>query len=270
MFSTNAVMCPAEPSFEVAKDEVGDRQELLGDLRIAAFGNCVVVITACPEAVVAAPVVGNDQRTGRHGALDEAAQRICATISGDGQPDPAGVATILPLILRRTRLPVANLDGSGDQSHVVDSTTLATRPSSDPGFVHLDVSPRLAADPVLVGSHHARTEFMEYLEGGFVPRQAKLPLELDRRDARGLTGNQIGCPEPHAQRRMAALHDRAYHQPGVPETFPATQYARAVVKTERLSARLTVRANELAVPAGLFQIGGTRRVVGEKALELGK
>lgn len=125
----------------------------------------------------------------------------------------------------------------------------------------------MAADPVLIRSHHASTEFMEYLESGLVARQPKLPLELDRRDTGGLAGNQISCPEPHAQRRVAALHDRAHHEPRVPATFPAAQNARAVIETERLSPCLTVRANKIAVPAGLLQIGGAGRVVGEKALE---
>ena len=270
MFCADAVMYTVKPALQVAEYEVGDRQELLGNVRIAAFGYGVVVVASCPEAIIAAPVVGNDQRAGRDGALDEATQRICATVSGDGQPDSTGVAAILPLVLRGAWLPVAHLDGRGHQCLMVDASAFAARPSADQGFVYLDMSPRLAADPVLVGPHHASTELMEYLEGGLIARQTKLPLELDGRDAGGMTGNQIGCPEPHAQRRVAALHDCADHQSRVPATFPAAQYARAVIETKRLSARLTVRANEPAVPAGLFQIGSACRVVGEKALELRK
>src|SRR5271166_6123012 len=69
---------------------------------------------------------------------------------------------------------------------------------------------------------------------------------------------------------MAALHDRADRQPSVLATSPAAQDPRAVIKAERLSAHLTVRANEPTVPAGLFQIGSAGRVVREKTLELGK
>jgi len=67
---------------------------------------------------------------------------------------------------------------------------------------------------------------------------------------------------------MAALHDRADRQSGVLATLPATQNATAVIKPERFSAHLTVRANETTVPAGLFQISSAGRVVREKTLEL--
>ena len=129
---------------------------------------------------------------------------------------------------------------------------------------------RRAADPVLIRSHHAGAELVEDAEGGLVTRQAKLALELHRRHAGRLTCDEVGGPEPDAERGMTALHDGPDHQPRVLETFSATQDAGAVVETEWFSAGLTVRANETAVPTGLLQIGCARRVVGKKPLELGK
>ena len=107
---------------------MADRQELLGHLRVAAFGNRVVVAAPLAQAGIAAPVVG-----------------------GDGQPDATGIATILPLVLRSARLPVADLDGSRHQRLVVDATAFATSPASNIGFVHLNMLSGPAADPVLIG-----------------------------------------------------------------------------------------------------------------------
>jgi hypothetical protein len=66
---------------------------------------------------------------------------------------------------------------------------------------------------------------------------------------------------------MAALHDCADHQPSVLATFTAAQDTRTVIESERLSAGSTMRANETALPAGLFQIGGASHFVGEKPLK---
>ena len=47
-----------------------------------------------------------------------------------------------------------------------------------------------AANPVLIGSHHARAELVQNAEGGLISRQPKLPLKLHRRHALRLAGNQ--------------------------------------------------------------------------------
>ena len=48
--------------------------------------------------------------------------QIGAAVSGDGQSHATGIAAILPLVLRRARLPMANLDSGGHQRFVVDAT----------------------------------------------------------------------------------------------------------------------------------------------------
>jgi len=270
VLGADAVMDAIEPGLQIAEDEVGDRQELLGDLGIAAFGDGVVVVAACPQAAIGAPVIGDEQRPRHDGASDEFAQRFGRAIRGDGEANAPGIPAVLPFVLRGARLPVTNLDGGGDQGLVVDASALAACLSADIGFVHFDMFAHLAADPVLIGAHHARAQLVQDAEGRLVTSEAELPLELHRRHALRLTGDQIGGPEPDAQWRMAALHDSADHQPRVLATFSAAQDARAVIKTERLSTRLTVWANEPAVPAGFFQIGSAGRVVRKKTLELGK
>ncbi len=118
------------------EDEMADRQELLGHLRVAAFGNRVVVVAPLAQAGIAAPVVGDDDQRPRHdGTLDKSGQQFGAAVVSDGQPDATGIATILPLVLRSARLPVADLDGSRHQRLVVDATAFATSPASNIGFV---------------------------------------------------------------------------------------------------------------------------------------
>ena len=125
-----------------------------------------------------------------------------------------------------------------------------------------------AANPVLIGSHHARAELVQNAEGGLISRQPKLPLKLHRRHALRLAGNQISRPEPNAQRRMAALHHGSHGQSRVATAMAASQNAGTIFK--RFPNRPAVRADEPLAPTGLFQVGGTGRIIRKKPLELGE
>ena len=103
-------------------------------------------------------------------------------------------------------LPMAHLNGAGDQNLVVNASAFAACPAADPGFVHLDVLARAATDAIPVRADHSGTQFVEDLKGCLVTREPELPLELDGRYAGGLAGDQVGGPEPDGQRRVAALH----------------------------------------------------------------
>ena len=72
MLCVHAMVDAIEPVLQVAEDEVDDPHELFGHLGVAAFGNGVVIIAACPLAAIATPIVGDDQRPRHNGALDEA------------------------------------------------------------------------------------------------------------------------------------------------------------------------------------------------------
>ena len=126
MLVANAVVDTDQPRLQVGENQMDDRQVLLGNLWITTLGNSEVLIAALTEASIAAPIVSNDQRSRRDGALDEPTERLGATVEHDG-------------------------DGTGDGNLVVNTTAFPTRSPANPGFVHLNMVLGLSTDPVLVG-----------------------------------------------------------------------------------------------------------------------
>src|ERR1700687_3973039 len=155
-----------QPRFQVCEDEMDNWQILLGDLRIAPFSDGEVFVAALGEAGVAAPVVGDERRARHNGTLDEAAERLRASVRHDGEPNPPGIATTLPLVELGTRLALTNLHSTDDKNLIVDATAFAARRAADPGFIDFDVLVGPAADPVLIRA-----------------RQTKLSLKLHGRHA---------------------------------------------------------------------------------------
>src|ERR1700751_168779 len=258
----------AQPRFQVCEDEMDDWQILLSDLRIAAFRDGKVFVAALAEPGVAAPVVGDERRARHNGTLDEAAERLRASVWHDGESNTPGIATTLPLVELGTRLALANHHSTDDKNLIVDATAFAARSAPDPGFTDCNVLAGPAADPVLIRSHHPRAEFVEDLKRRLIARQTKLSLKLHGRHAGCLAGHQIGRPKPYAQRRVRACHDRSNRQPGVTAALAAAQDAGSISEAERLSRHLTMGANEPAAPASLLQVGGAGGVVGKKSLKL--
>ena len=113
---TDPVMDAVQPRFQVCEDEMDDWQILLGDLRIAPFSDGEVFVAALGEAGVAAPVVGDERRARHNGALHEAAEQLRAAVRHDGEPNPPGIATTLPLVELGARLALANLHSAGDKN----------------------------------------------------------------------------------------------------------------------------------------------------------
>ena len=79
MLVANAVVDTDQPRLQVGENQMDDRQVLLGNLWITTLGNSEVLIAALTEASIAAPIVSNDQRSRRDGALDEPTERLGAT-----------------------------------------------------------------------------------------------------------------------------------------------------------------------------------------------
>ena len=87
MLVANAVVDTDQPRLQVGENQMDDRQVLLGNLWITTLGNSEVLIAALTEASIAAPIVSNDQRSRRDGALDEPTERLGATVEHDGEPN---------------------------------------------------------------------------------------------------------------------------------------------------------------------------------------
>ena len=191
MLVANAVVDTDQPRLQVGENQMDDRQVLLGNLWITTLGNSEVLIAALTEASIATPIVSNDQRSRRDGALDEPTERLGATVEYDGEPNASGIASVFPVVELGARLSMTHLDGTGDENLVVNTTAFPTRSPANPGFVHLNMVLGLSTDPVLVGPHHARAELVENLKGRLVARKTKLPLKLHGGHAGRLTGDQI-------------------------------------------------------------------------------
>jgi len=245
-------------------------QVSLGNLRVATFGNGKVLIPAFTKAGVTAPIVSNDQRPRRNGAFDEPTERVGAAIWDYGEPDAPGIASVFPVVELGAGLSVAHFDGTGNENLMVNTPAFSTRSSADPGFIHLNMVFWPSADPVLVRPHHAGAKLVEDAEGGFISGEAKLPLELHSRYAGRLAGDQIGGPEPCAQRHVAALHNGADRQASVPAAFSAAENTGTGGDAERLAYGMAIWADEPVTPASLLHVGGTRRFIGEKPLKLRK
>jgi hypothetical protein len=153
---------------------------------------------------------------------------------------------------------------------VVDASALAARPSTDPGLIDLDMLFRPTTDTILVRPHHASAQFVKDGESGFVSCQSKLPLKLHRRHARRLAGDEIRGPEPNAERRVTALHDRASQESGLTSTRTTFQNTGPGCNAEGFTNHAAMRADKTVRPTGASKIGGTRRVIRKQLLKFGE
>ena len=114
MLMADTVMDADEPRFQIGEDEMDDRQIVLGNLWVAALGNGKVFIPALAEAGISTPIVSDGQRPRSNGALHEPTKRVGAPIGYYGEPDTPGIASVLSLVLRGSRFPMTNLDGTSE------------------------------------------------------------------------------------------------------------------------------------------------------------
>ena len=135
MLMADTVMDADEPRFQIGEDEMDDRQIVLGNLWVAALGNGKVFIPALAEAGISTPIVSDGQRPRSNGALHEPTKRVGAPIGYYGEPDTPGIASVLSLVLRGSRFPMTNLDGTSDENLVVDTPAFAASPSTNPCLV---------------------------------------------------------------------------------------------------------------------------------------
>ena len=118
MLGADPVVDAVDPGLQVGEDQVDNRQEFFREFRVAAFGDCVVVESALSEAGIAAPVVGDDQRSGSDGVFDEPAERMSATVGDDSETNTSRVATVFPIVEFGSRLAVTHLYGARGENLV--------------------------------------------------------------------------------------------------------------------------------------------------------
>ena len=99
MFFADPVTDAVDPTLQIGKDQVDDRQEFLRDLRVAAYGgDWMVVKSAISQASIRTPVVGDDQRSGSDGVFDESAVRNSAAIRNDSETNTAREVTVFLIV----------------------------------------------------------------------------------------------------------------------------------------------------------------------------
>ena len=239
MLVADAVMDAGQPGLEVGKDEVDDRQILFCHLGIAPLGDGEMLVAALAKTGVTGPVVRVTEVPAAT-ALSTKPQSAAALRSARWQ----GNAPARPSLRSSSLCRVCGGEPRrrGDQHLVRDAPAFSSRPTTDIAFIDFDVLAKPAANPILIWSNHTGTQLVQDLESGFVTRKPDLALELHGRHAGRLAGDQIGGPEPHAQRCMGTLHDRSSREANVAATVTAAQTPRPAGKTERFSSRLAIGA----------------------------
>ena len=247
---------------------MNDGQKGLGNLHVATFRNGGMKIPSIFKRRVAAPVIGNDGGVRHNDALNEATQRFGTSVWHHSEPNTPGVPSGSPLVKATTMLALFNLDRTGDENHVVNASALAASTTADVGFIGFDVFSGVAANPILVGAHHAGPQFVKNLESRLVTRQSELPLELDGRHAGRLAGDQVGRPEPHRERCVRTFHDGASREVAIVLAVATSQNGWAIGETIGIARRSATRADEPVAPSCALKVSGARRLVREEALEL--
>jgi len=245
-------------------------QEGLGNLHVTTFRDGGVNIPSLSKRRVTAPVVGDDRGTWRNDTLDEATQRFGTSVWHHRETNTSGVSSSPALVEAATVLALFNLDRTGDENHIVNASALAASTAADVGFIGFDVICGVATNLILVGPYHADPQFVKNLESSLVAWQSELPLELEGRHPGSLTGDQVGCPEPHRERCVRTFHDRASGEASFTSTLPATKDTGPSAVAIGFASRFAVGADKSTAPSSTLKVGRACRFIREHSLKLRK
>lgn len=265
------VVRASKPSLQIRENKVNDGQIFFGNSRIVSFDNGKVLVAERGKLGIARRCVGDNHRARLNGGFHKARQRLSTACRDDFKPKATSISPAAPHgLVALFGGAGADLDGCADQNLILRAATLAAHRATDVGFVNLDMiaARKIATNTVAALADHSSPQFVQDLEGSFVPAEAKLPLELHRRNAGCHAGYKIGTPKPDRQGRFRVLHNGSAHQTRVPLALAAAQDGRTCDEPERLGFFLAMRANEALGPLSAFQIGRTGRVILEKPLEV--
>ena len=135
--------------------------------------------------------------------------------------------------------------------------------TGDFGFIHLDESGERAA----AGSQHALAQLGADQPGGLVGAESELALQLQRRDAIGVGGHQIGGPEPSGQRQLGVMHDGSGGDRGLAPAGGALIGPSLGFQLPGF-APAAARADKSVSPTRRDKILSTGRLITEALLEL--
>ena len=246
-----------------------DRQIVLGNLWVAALGNGKVFIPALAEAGISTPIVSDGQRPRTTALSTNPTKRVGAPIGYYGEPDTPGIASVLSLVLRGSRFPMTKPRRHKRREPCGGHPGLRRESVHQPMSRLSHMFPRLAADTILIGPHHASAELVENAEGRLIARQAKLSLKLNRRDA-GRLARPNKPPKTMCSTASAAFHDGANRQARIVAALATAQDTGTSGDAEGIACGMAMRTDEAVAPSSFFHVGSTLRFIGKKLLKLWK
>src|ERR1019366_8564665 len=259
-------------------------------LGIATELKCVVPVANLAKAAIPLPAVSADDGVSRYIVLDECGERIGVTTrkrntglfdAGDNTESEApriseflgrkaafvGILPFCAAILGILARP--NLNGANHRRLMMNPPSFTPRAPANTTFIYFDWMWR--ADGIAIWAHHTGAEFVKQCERRFISGDPKLPLKLDGGLSWRLRRHEVGTPKPSRERHVARLHDRPGGERCILFTGTAAQHnRRSGSKTVWIADDPALLARESIRPADFLQITGTRAIIREDALKLGK
>ena len=208
----HAVMSAEQPCFEVGEGEVDHGKVSVRLLWVPAEHCGFMRVPQARQRVVALPSIGAHHRPLRHVVLNECDEAVgVAPRNGPKTKAPRvgpslerfAVGVVSPTsggaVLTFTA--ATNLNNSHDGRLVVDATSFTLRPPTHKRLIYLNRI--LSPEGITLRAHHRRSQFVQHLERGLVPTDAKLALKLKSGLSGCLRRNKIRSPEPDRKRRVA-------------------------------------------------------------------
>ena len=195
-----------QPRFEVRKHPVHAGEELDSVLRMS-LRLAPVIIALVGEGAVAAPAVGMHDTVGSHRLFEESDQRGGGQILDDTEPDATGSLA-------------ADLDGTDHDRLGTVAHPPTSAPDFDPAHIGL-IDLYLAGDAVPLRSNHGSSQLLQESPRCFVAPETELPLQLHRRDAWRVGGDQVGGRKPIPKGQSRAMEHRARSNRDLVTAFPA-------------------------------------------------
>ena len=252
VFAAQPVIDAQGPNLEVGKDPVNPRQN---DVRGHPADN-VGIMGDAGDAGISGPTIGLDSGTGREVGGDKGMKAGGRIIGDLAEADAAGAA-------------VLDLDGADDQQFAVMASPatpgerIVFAATGDFGFIHLDKPGKRAAPR----GEHAAAQFGAEQPGCLIGAESELTLQLQRRDAIGMGGHQIGGPKPRGQRQLRVMHDGSGGDRGLASALGALIGPGLGLQPPG-SAAAAAGADKPVRPARRGQILSAGRLVAKALLEL--